>query len=116
MTNEKNKRPLIAIDFDGVMNKYKGWKGEKVLYKPQNNLLNFIRKVYKDYDITVFTCRDVKSVYEWLEEYNIRDYVVAVTNLKPQAVVYIDDRAIRFNGDYEEVLSELKEFKTWWEE
>lgn len=116
MIDDKNKRIVIAIDFDGVMNKYKGWRGDKVLYKPQANLLKFIRKVYKNYDIVIFTCRDVKTVYAWIDEYNLRDYILSVTNLKPQAFVYIDDRAIRFNGDYEEVLKELKEFKVWWEE
>lgn len=110
-----NDRKTIAIDFDGVMNKYKGWKGENTLYKPQTNLHHFIKKVYKNHDIVIFTCRDVKKVYEWLDEYKLREYILAVTNLKPKALVYIDDRAIQFNGDYDETIEQIQQFKTWWE-
>lgn len=112
---EETRRPLVALDFDGVMNKYQGWKGENTLYKPQTGLTKFITRIYKDYDIVIYTCRDIKKVYTWLEENHLRDYIIAVSNLKPRAHVYIDDRAITFKGDYEETYKELKEFKAWWE-
>ena len=32
---------------------------------------------------------------------------------KPPAVVYIDDRAIRFNGDPSDLLNQIVSFKPW---
>ena len=115
MTKNEHHRPVVALDFDGVMNKYHGWKGENTLYKPQTELPQFIKKVYKHYDIIIYTCRDIKHVYTWLEENKLRDYITSVTNLKPRAHVYIDDRAITYKGDYDETYKQIKEFKAWWE-
>ena len=38
-----------------------------------------------------------------------------MTRVKPGAVAYIDDRSIRFDGNYHKVLYELERFKTHWE-
>jgi hypothetical protein len=39
-----------------------------------------------------------------------------ITNRKVGAVAYIDDRGLRFEGSYEKVLYELRNFKTHWQE
>ncbi len=41
--------------------------------------------------------------------------MIHVTDIKPKAVAYIDDRAIKYNGNYGEVLEKLEQVKTWWE-
>ena len=44
-------------------------------------------------------------------------YVADVTSFKPKNVVcFVDDRAIKFNGDYAEALRHIDNFKTYWEE
>jgi len=41
--------------------------------------------------------------------------IVRVTRTKPPAIVYIDDRAIRFDGDYNRTINTLINFRAHWE-
>lgn len=109
-----SNKPNICIDFDGVLNTYDGWAGENELYTPFPGAKEFIETLREQYKIIIFTTRNNEKVREWLQEYNI--YYDTVTSGKLGAVAYIDDRGIRFNGDYEEVLHKLKNFKAHWEQ
>lgn len=105
---------VVCVDFDGVLNTYSGWKGETELYTPRNGVREFMSTLRKDYRVVVFTTRDNALVREWLEKYNI--LFDDVTSTKVGAVCYIDDRAIKFNGDFNETLIELNDFKAHWEQ
>lgn len=111
----KGEYPTIAVDFDGVLNKYNGWKGERDLSIPQSGVEYFLKKLNDTYSVIIFTVRDTDYVKEWLIKYKLDKYVFHVTNMKPKAVAYIDDRSINYDGNYEKVLKKLKNFKTWWE-
>ena len=37
-----------------------------------------------------------------------------VTNIKEPAFVYIDDRAIKFDGDFSKTITEIENFKPHW--
>ncbi|WP_323736285.1 hypothetical protein PXD04_10440 [Methanosphaera sp. ISO3-F5] len=111
-----NNKPIVAVDYDGVLNQYEGWKGENHLPQPIKGVEQFLQKLSEEYNVVIFTCRDNKKVREWLREYELDKYVYAVTITKPQAVAYIDDRSIRYDGSYSEVLDQLSGFQTWWEE
>jgi hypothetical protein len=50
-----------------------------------------------------------------LDEHSLRRYIDLVTDTKPPAVAYIDDRGIRFNGNFDAVFEELLNFKVFWE-
>ena len=108
-------KKTIALDFDGVLNNYTGWKGEKCLYTPLPGLEDFLSTLNEEYDVVIFTCRDIRKVYTWLEKYDLRKYVKVVTETKPKAMIYIDDRALKFEGNYIETLNKINKFKTWWE-
>lgn len=112
---EKMSKPRICVDFDGVLNTYTGWKGREELYKPQEGVYEFLEELDSKFDVVIFTTRDSELVWDWLEKYHLDFFVGEVTDIKGGAVAYIDDRALKFNGDYAETLSELKEFKTHWE-
>jgi hypothetical protein len=43
-------------------------------------------------------------------------WVSEVTDRKPAAHVFVDDRAVCFRGDYEETLEEIARFRAHWEE
>lgn len=107
--------PIVAVDFDGVLNRYTGWKGDNELFEKQSGADYFLKKLDEDFNVIIFTVRDADKIKEWLKKYELDKYVLHVTNYKPKAVAYIDDRAINYNGSYEEVLNKLKDFKTWWE-
>jgi hypothetical protein len=62
----------------------------------------------KDYTIIVYTAKaksdrplvngktGTELVWEWLEKYNVAQYVKEVTAEKPRAILYIDDNGYRF--------------------
>jgi hypothetical protein len=105
---------IVCVDFDGVLNNYSGWKGETELYTPRTGVKEFMGNLRKDYRVVVFTTRDNEKVREWLEKYDI--LYDDITSTKQGAVCYIDDRALKFNGDFNETLIELSDFKTHWEQ
>lgn len=39
-----------------------------------------------------------------------------MVNVKPPAIVYLDDRGITFDGDFAHAYSAIVWFKTFWEE
>lgn len=112
---QQKGRLTVAVDFDGVINKYKGWDGENDLSVPQSGVKYFLEELNKEYSVIIFTARDTDKVEEWFKKYELDKYILHITNMKPRAVAYIDDRAINYDGNYKKVLNKLKEFKTWWE-
>lgn len=106
----------IYIDFDGVLNQYTGWKGKAELFKPQKDVDLFLKKLSQDYEINIFSTRSCLDIADWLIKHNLREYISNITNVKEPAYAYIDDRAIRFDGDYSKVLSEIETFKPYWKE
>ncbi|HAI43080.1 MAG TPA: hypothetical protein DCM40_35765, partial [Maribacter sp.] len=43
----------------------------------------------------------VDLIWEWLDKHNLSQFVSKITAEKPRAVVYIDDKGLRFN-DWQE--------------
>ena len=110
--SEKGK-PLVCVDFDGVLNDYEGWRGPNYMYSPRPGAKEFLQELQKEYTVAIFSTRPPYNIREWFELYNM-PYDKIVTEKVP-AVAYIDDRALRFDGNYHKVLYELKNFKTHWE-
>lgn len=104
----------IFIDFDDVLNTYNGWKGNEELFKPLADTKEFFKKLSKTYEIYIFTTREKGNVCKWLIRYHLEVYITGVTNIKEPAYVYIDDRAIKFEGDYKKILEEIEDFKPHW--
>ena len=63
----------------------------------------------------MFTTRNLLKTAQWLIENNIDKYFIDITNIKIPATIYIDDRALKFNGDFGDALAEINNFKTYWE-
>lgn len=103
----------VALDFDGVMNTYDGWKGEDVLFEPREGLADFLALLSVRYAIVIHTTREPHDVWDWLRQYGLEDLIADITQVKPKAVAYVDDRAVRFNGDYDEVLAVIEQPTHW---
>jgi hypothetical protein len=64
----------------------------------------------------ILTTRQPEKVYAWLRRFYLHRLVDRVTQEKPPALVYIDDRALRFRGSFPETLVELQRFVPFWRE
>jgi len=83
-----------------VMNTYNGWKGEDELFEPRPGLTAFLKVLQREGNqIVIFTNRPVEKVNTWLEKYGVDSFIAYVTNTKPLAHVYVDDRAVTFEGN-----------------
>lgn len=65
--------------------------------------------------IVVITARRTEEELLWLEGYLIEHKIPfdEVTNRKVPAHVYVGDRALTFNGDWEETILEIIAFEPW---
>lgn len=110
----------IAIDFDGVLAQYDGWNGAHKFGKPNKKMDWFLNQLMLRYDIILFTTRPEHCVMDWLNEYsqtfrNNRCRFSYSYN-KPIAHVYLDDRALLFDGKFNSsLINKINNFKTWWE-
>jgi hypothetical protein len=90
----------LAIDFDGVLHAYsKGWQDGTIYDRPLFFAVEALRRLRLwGYTLVIFTARkDTQAVKEWLAA-NDFPTDIEVTNVKPPAWAYIDDRAIRFEN------------------
>lgn len=105
---------VIAVDFDGVIHSYdKGWQDGKIYGQMLPGFLDWLYKVEKHFRVVVHTSRSPRAVQSWLEERGVN---VVVTNEKPPAWAYIDDRGIQFQGNWnapEISVDSLLEFRPW---
>lgn len=94
----------VAIDFDGVIHAYsKGW-GDGTCYDvPMKGAFESICRIRsRGFNVIVFTARPVEQVTTWFANNwpRVAPYgpVPEITNTKPIAIVYIDDRALKFEN------------------
>ena len=110
---ELHKENIVSIDFDGVLSKYNGWKGEDILGKPIDGAKEFISNLIKSgYKPVVFTTRKSEPISKWLKKFGFPD--IEVSNFKYPSVVYIDDRCVKFDGDFSKLVDDLKKYDVYW--
>ena len=107
-------KKTIAIDLDGVLNEYNGKYDEYKIPNIKNGAKEFITELSKDYQLILFTTRDNKMAKDWLIKNNIDKYFDNITSTKPLASIYLDDRALKFEGDYDKTLNNIKNYKVYW--
>jgi hypothetical protein len=108
-----HKENIVSIDFDGVLSAYDGWCGEDITGKPIDGAKEFILNlVNSGYKPVVYTTRKPELISNWLEEFGFPD--IEVTNVKYPSLVYIDDRCIKFDGNFSKLVHNLKEYDVYW--
>ena len=106
----------VAVDLDGVLHAYDGWKGPDVFNDPVPGAKEFLEELgRRDYEVVVHTTRPSAPTRLWLEKYGMLHLVKDVTDQKIRAVAYVDDRAVRFWGNWEEVFTFI-ETPPWWKQ
>lgn len=117
---------VIAIDLDGCISSYKeGWQGENVFgdiipgCKEKIHLLKS-----KGHKIIIYTSRlATKELEKYLTDNGIwfdalnenpwHEYKQPGDKRKVIADIYIDDRAITFKGNWDEIPKLVENFKPW---
>lgn len=109
-------KQTVCVDFNGVLDTYAGWVegGTGTEYPPRDGAKQFLEQLHHKYKVIIHTAIDVQHVLVWLFDNGMGGLVDEVTNTKPPAIAYIDDRAICFKGDYEDTLKQLEQFQPWW--
>lgn len=83
----------VCVDLNGVLDEYSGWKGEGHTDPPRPGADRFLQELANEYRVVVFTTQPAEKVWEWLRRHGLDQWVDEVTDRKPPAIVYIDDRA-----------------------
>lgn len=117
LRSTENHSKSIAIDFDGVVAHYvPGMASRDEQGLPIDDARVAMRRLKHDFrfNIIIWTSRPItRNLKRWLENYNIPyDKIIQ----KPDCHMFIDDRAIKFNGNWNETLQEIKRFREWWRE
>jgi hypothetical protein len=109
-------RRTICLDFDGVIHSYRsGWCGAEVIPDPPiHGTREAIARLRKTYRVVIHSARcateeGCAAIEAWLQKHSIE--VDEICRYKPPASVYIDDRAIPFRGDWDDVISDVHQFR-----
>ena len=107
--------PMIAVDLDGTLAEYNGWKGLDHIGDPVPLMLTRVRQwISEGKTVVIFTSRVTHNsgedtskafeyIYQWLEKHGLGG--LDVTGLKRKEFIeFWDDRAIRVQKNTGEVL------------
>ncbi len=108
------KRKTIMIDLDGVLNTYKGLYEENHISPIRDGAVEFLENLSKKFLLVLFTSRDVELACRWVREHDVEKYFSKITNVKEPSYLIIDDRCVRFNGDFGTVLDDINDFEVWY--
>ncbi len=138
-TEAMKNKPILCIDFDGVIHAYtRKWKDARaILDPPVPGAIEWLRSLlsdaecvcamaprYLDFNVQIFSARNrhfggKRAIKKWLgKEFEKAGYYKELVELikfptkKPAAFLFIDDRAMRFNGKFPSV-AKMKNFKPW---
>jgi hypothetical protein len=133
-------KPILCVDFDGVVHSYKsGWQGADVISDPPvPGALRWLWKATEWWDVQIYSSRSKEprgreAMQAWMLDHaraefgpdhpmsmldGERDqgfqYPITFAADKPAAFLSIDDRAICFEGDWDELDAyALTQFKPW---
>ena len=107
-------KKTLLIDLDGVLNKYDGNFDKNFIPPIKDGAYEFIKKLSENYNIKIFTTRNRLLASEWIKENNLQEYIDDITNVKELSYLIVDDRCIKFDGNYDNLKQQIDNFKTWY--
>lgn len=122
-----DKKLTICIDFDGVIHSCEhGWQDGEIYGNVVPGFFDWAYEAQKFFKLTIYSSRSATEkgrakMYEWIgAQWRAWDSTKAITidfaHEKPIAFLTIDDRCIKFNGDwsaFELDPRNLRHFKAW---
>jgi adenylylsulfate kinase len=115
-----NSARTLAVDFDGVIAEYDGYKGPGVLGPPREDVRQALDALRREgWKIVIHTTRGWDEIEKYLQQHDIpydeynRNSDYQTGGQKPVADVYWDDRAVCYSGDAAADLERIRNFRTW---
>lgn len=127
-------KPTVCIDFDGVIHSYeKGWQNGVIYGEVVPGFFEWVERVRHQFNLVIYSSRSKDDAgvtemglwlhgkrFKWIAAGGQRDKLEPLTfefaHEKPAAWLTIDDRAIRFTGDWsapELTADAMRSFKPW---
>jgi hypothetical protein len=107
------KGKTICLDFDGVIHSYRrGWTGFVPEDPPEPGAREFVQTLMnREAKVVVCSARcgvekGCEATVAWLEKHGFPP--VKVSHGKPIADYYVDDRAVKYDGDWGEVAAQIE--------
>ena len=110
----------IAIDFDGVLHNFdKGFHDGTCYGEPIEGSIEALKILSKKYNVIIYSSKCLpdrplvegltgrEHIIKWLQKYDALKYVKDITHLKVRAKYYIDDKAIHFNNNWDEIIEKI---------
>ena len=144
MTKQDYFRKTVCLDFDGCVHLYsKGWQKGDIYDVPVEGAFAAINELLFRHDkaVVIMSTRSPETIAAWMNERLVEQYPefeyycevlpdnlhfwngdaekndrVMVTNRKIPASTYIDDRALRFTGNWDEAVKSCLYPTTWQEQ
>lgn len=108
------KKKTILVDLDGVLNQYNGAFDKHFIPEIRTGAEDFLKNLYGKFEIKLFTTRNKILTTQWLIKNNLNQYITDITNVKEPAFLHIDDRCICFDGNYNDTINQIQNFKPWY--
>jgi len=127
-------KPTICIDFDGVIHSYEnGWQDGAIYGEVVPGFFEWVERVRDQFNLVIYSSRSkddagVTAMGLWLHEKRnkwiaaggqrnpVEQLTMEFAHEKPAAWLTIDDRAIRFTGDWNDSslsAEAMRAFKPW---
>ena len=133
MNGLKKRKPILCLDFDGVIHSYtSGWQGAgNCPDAPVPGTLEFLIEATKHFTVMIYSSRSKSLRGRWAMIKYMREHfnypltfspdhsadwlpeLIKYPWFKPPAMLTIDDRAITFDGEWPTDMTELLTFKPW---
>lgn len=109
----------ICVDFDGVIHSYaSGWKGADVIPDPPvEGAIDWLNAMVERFNVVILSTRADQpgaddAIRQWLYDQGCNIDKLTITSHKVPAIVYIDDRAWRFEGAFPD-FADINDLKPW---
>lgn len=116
-------KPILCIDFDGVIHSYeKGWQNGEIYGTVTPGFFEWAEQASKIFTLVIYSSRSKETsklfdMDNWVKKQQATfgsNVEFQYASEKPPAFLTIDDRAICFEGDWSKLdPNELINFKPW---